>query len=126
MSDLLRKKSVALLISESHSGEHPLKRSLGSMALVALGIGAIIGAGLFVDNEVGAATATGHGEEVMRIVGSHTVVELMRQGFSPEEACKKAVERMISIANRKNKSLDELQIGFIAINKKGEHGAYCL
>jgi N4-(beta-N-acetylglucosaminyl)-L-asparaginase len=91
-----------------------------------LGDSPIIGAGLFVDNEVGAATATGHGEEVMRIVGSHTVVELMRQGFSPEEACKKAVERIITIAKRKNKSLDELQIGFIAINKKGEHGAYCL
>jgi N4-(beta-N-acetylglucosaminyl)-L-asparaginase len=91
-----------------------------------IGDSPIIGAGLFVDNEVGAATATGHGEEVMRIVGSHTVVELMRQGFSPEEACKKAVERIITIAKNKNKSLDELQIGFIAINKKGEHGAYCL
>jgi N4-(beta-N-acetylglucosaminyl)-L-asparaginase len=86
----------------------------------------IIGAGLFVDNEVGAATATGHGEEVMRMCGSHTVVELMRQGLSPELACKNAVERIISIAKRKNKSLDDLQIGFIAINKNGEHGAYCL
>jgi N4-(beta-N-acetylglucosaminyl)-L-asparaginase len=91
-----------------------------------IGDSPIIGAGLFVDNEIGAATATGHGEEVMRIVGSHTVVELMRQGFSPEEACKNAVERIITIAKRKNKSLDELQIGFIAINKNGEHGAYCL
>ena len=91
-----------------------------------IGDSPIIGAGLFVDNEVGAATATGHGEEVMRIVGSHTVVELMRQGLAPEEACRKAVERIISIAKRKNKPLDELQIGFIAINKKGEHGAYCL
>ena len=91
-----------------------------------IGDSPIIGAGLFVDNEVGAATATGHGEEVMRIVGSHTVVELMRQGFSPEEACKKAVERIIVIATKKNKSLSDLQIGFIAINKKGEHGAYCL
>ena len=91
-----------------------------------IGDSPIIGAGLFVDNEVGAATATGHGEEVMRIVGSHTVVELMRQGYSPEEACKKAVERIFAIAKRKNKNLDEIQIGFIAINKKGEHGAYCL
>lgn len=91
-----------------------------------IGDSPIIGAGLFVDNEVGAATATGHGEEVMRIVGSHTVVELMRQGHSPEEACKKAVERIFVIAKRKNKNLDEIQIGFIAINKKGEHGAYCL
>lgn len=91
-----------------------------------IGDSPIIGAGLFVDNEIGAATATGHGEEVMRIVGSHTVVELMRQGFSPEEACKKAVQRIITIAKNKNKSLTDLQIGFIAINKKGEHGAYCL
>lgn len=86
----------------------------------------IIGAGLYVDNEVGAATATGHGEEVIRMAGCHTVVELMRQGFSPEVACKKATERIISSAKRRNKSLDEIQIGFIAINKKGEHGAYCL
>ncbi len=91
-----------------------------------IGDSPIIGAGLFVDNEIGAATATGHGEEVMRIVGSHTVVELMRQGYSPEEACKKAVQRIITIAKNKNKSLTDLQIGFIAINKKGEHGAYCL
>lgn len=86
----------------------------------------IIGAGLYVDNEIGAATATGHGEEVIRIAGCHTVVELMRQGLSPEEACKKAVERIISSAKKRNKSLKELQIGFIAINKKGQHGAYCL
>lgn len=86
----------------------------------------IIGAGLFVDNEVGAVTATGHGEEVMRIAGSHTVVELMRQGLSPEAACKKAVERIIQSAKIRSKPLDNIQIGFIAINKKGEHGAYCL
>lgn len=86
----------------------------------------IIGAGLYVDNEVGAATATGHGEEVIRIAGCHTVIELMRQGFSPEDACKKATERIIASAKLRKKPLDELQIGFIAINKKGEHGAYCL
>lgn len=86
----------------------------------------IIGAGLYVDNEVGAATATGHGEEVIRIAGCHTVIELMRQGFSPEEACKKATERIIASVKRRNKPLTEVQIGFIAINKNGEHGAYCL
>jgi N4-(beta-N-acetylglucosaminyl)-L-asparaginase len=91
-----------------------------------IGDSPIIGAGLYVDNEVGAATATGHGEEVIRIAGSHTVVELMRQGLHPEEACKKAVERIITFAKNRNKPLSELQIGFIAINKKGEHGAYCL
>lgn len=86
----------------------------------------IIGAGLYVDNEVGAATATGHGEEVMRVVGSHTVVELMRQGYKPEEACKKAVERILISAKKRGKDLSEIQIGFIAINKQGEHGAFCL
>lgn len=86
----------------------------------------IIGAGLYVDNEVGAATATGHGEEVVRIAGAHAVVELMRQGFSPQEACKRAVERIISSAKKRGKPLAELQIGFIALNKKGEHGAFCL
>ncbi len=83
----------------------------------------IIGAGLFVDNEVGAATSTGVGEEVVRICGSHTVVELMRQGMSPELACKKTVERIVKKRGPKAK---ELQVGFIAVNTKGEHGGYAL
>jgi N4-(beta-N-acetylglucosaminyl)-L-asparaginase len=83
----------------------------------------IIGAGLFVDNEVGAATATGVGEEVVKICGSHTVVELMRQGLSPELACRRAVERMLKKNGAKAK---DIQVGFIAINKKGEFGAYAL
>jgi N4-(beta-N-acetylglucosaminyl)-L-asparaginase len=83
----------------------------------------VIGAGLYVDNEIGAATATGVGEEVIRIVGSFLVVELMRQGFTPEEACKKAVERIISRSPEKSK---KLQVGFLALNKKGEYGAYAL
>jgi len=83
----------------------------------------IIGAGLFVDNEVGAATATGVGEEVVRICGSHTVVELMRQGMKPEQACRKAVERMVKLRGQKAR---ELQVGFIAINRKGEFGGYAL
>lgn len=86
----------------------------------------IIGAGLFVDNEVGAVTATGHGEEVIRMAGSHTVVELMRQGMHPEKACKTAVERILSSLKKRNKEAKDFQIGFIAINKKGEHGAWCL
>lgn len=80
----------------------------------------IIGAGLFVDNEVGAATATGMGEAIIRIAGSHTVVELMRQGFTPKEACKEAVRRIIS----KHKDLTNLQCCFLAIDKKGNYGAY--
>ena len=80
----------------------------------------LIGAGLYVDNEVGAACATGLGEAVIRICGSHTVVELMRQGISPQNACKQAVERIIKAHN----NLDGLQVGFIALNKQGEFGAY--
>lgn len=83
----------------------------------------IIGAGLYVDNEIGAATATGMGEEVIRIVGCHLVVELMRQGHAPEEACKLAVERIIKKNPERAK---EVQVGFLALNKKGEYGAYCL
>ncbi|MDW9381748.1 N(4)-(beta-N-acetylglucosaminyl)-L-asparaginase [Chryseobacterium sp. JV558] len=86
----------------------------------------IIGAGLFVDNEVGAATATGHGEEVIRTVGTHLVVELMRQGRNPQEACKEAVDRIVKIAQRRKKNLKDIQVGFIAINKKGEYGSYCI
>jgi N4-(beta-N-acetylglucosaminyl)-L-asparaginase len=83
----------------------------------------IIGAGLYVDNEVGAATATGTGEEVIRICGSHLVVEFMRQGDSPELACKKAVER---IMKKSSKDLKDQQVGFLAINKFGDFGGYAL
>ncbi len=83
----------------------------------------IIGAGLYVDNEVGAATSTGVGEEVIRIVGSHLVVELMRQGLDPATACKKAVER---IAAKNPKAAKDIQVGFLALNKKGEYGAFAL
>ncbi len=79
----------------------------------------IIGAGLYVDGEVGAATATGHGEEVIRIAGCHLVVELMRQGKSPQAACEEAVERVYK--KQKNR-IKDIQVGFIALNKKGEHG----
>ena len=83
----------------------------------------IIGAGLFVDNEVGAATATGVGEEVVKICGSHTVVELMRQGFLPETACRKALERIVKKQAAKAKNF---QVGFIAVNKAGQFGGYSL
>jgi isoaspartyl peptidase/L-asparaginase-like protein (Ntn-hydrolase superfamily) len=82
----------------------------------------IIGAGLFVDEEVGAATATGLGEAIVRVAGSHTIVELMRQGLSPEAACKEACMRII----RKNKDLTGLQCGFIAIDKNGNYGGYSI
>ena len=86
----------------------------------------IIGAGLFVDNEIGAATATGHGEEVIRIAGCHLVVELMRQGKSPEDACKEAVSRVVKLTTNRKKNLKDIQVGFIALNKKGEYGSYCV
>jgi N4-(beta-N-acetylglucosaminyl)-L-asparaginase len=81
----------------------------------------IIGAGLFVDNEIGAATSSGQGEEVIRVCGTHLVVEFMRSGLSPEEACKKAVERIVKPNPERAKTF---QVGFIAVNKQGEVGAY--
>jgi N4-(beta-N-acetylglucosaminyl)-L-asparaginase len=86
----------------------------------------IIGAGLYVDNEIGAATATGHGEEVIRIAGAHLVVELMRQGKSPQQACEEAVQRIIKLTKSRNKNLTDIQVGFIALNKAGEYGSYCI
>ncbi|SHI31815.1 isoaspartyl peptidase/L-asparaginase family protein [Aquimarina spongiae] len=85
----------------------------------------IIGAGLFLDNEVGAAAATGLGEAVIRTAGSAMVVELMRQGKSPYQACKEVVERIYNI-HKNHSDLEYLQVGFIALNKKGEYGSYCL
>jgi len=86
----------------------------------------IIGAGLYVDNEIGAATATGHGEEVIRISGCHLVVELMRQGLSPQSACEEAVMRIVKLTQKRGKELKDIQVGFIALNKKGEFGSYCV
>jgi N4-(beta-N-acetylglucosaminyl)-L-asparaginase len=83
----------------------------------------IIGAGLFVDNEVGAATSTGVGEEVIKIVGSHLVVEGMRQGLTPGVACKKAVERIV---RRDPEKARGLQVGFLALGRNGEFGAFAL
>ena len=81
----------------------------------------IIGAGLYVDNEAGAATATGMGEAVIKVVGAHLIVELMRQGHSPQEACEVAVRRI-----SKQKNAKDIQIGFLALGKNGEVGAYSL
>lgn len=91
-----------------------------------LGDSPIIGAGLYVDNEIGAATATGHGEEVIRISGSHLVVELMRQGHSPQKACEEAVGRIVKLMKNRKKDLKDIQVGFIALNKNGEYGSYCV
>ncbi len=87
-----------------------------------VGDSAIIGSGLFVDNEIGAATATGLGEEVLKTVGSYLIVELIRQGKSPQEACELAIKRIIE----KTPNFEDFQVGYIAVNKKGETGAYSI
>lgn len=89
-----------------------------------IGDSPIIGAGLYVDNEVGAAVATGQGEDIIRICGAHAIIELMRQGHSPEAACKKTMQRLLKV-----KGIDKakaIQAGFIAIAKNGEYGGYGL
>ncbi len=83
----------------------------------------IIGAGLYVDGEIGAATSTGVGEEVIRNAGSFLVVELMRQGRSPQAACEEAVMRIVK---RRPEAAKTLQVGFLALNRKGEVGAFAI
>jgi N4-(beta-N-acetylglucosaminyl)-L-asparaginase len=82
----------------------------------------IIGAGLYVDGAVGGATSTGVGEEVIRNVGSFLVVELMRQGRGPQDACKEAVSRILA----RRPETKDLQVGFLAINTRGEVGAWAI
>jgi N4-(beta-N-acetylglucosaminyl)-L-asparaginase len=81
----------------------------------------IIGAGLFVDNEIGGACATGLGELVMRTCGSFLVVELMRQGRTPQQACEEAALRIV-----KKQDFTDIQVGFLAANKQGEYGAFSI
>lgn len=83
----------------------------------------IIGSGLFVDNEIGGAVATGLGEEVIKTVGSFLIVELMRQGKTPQEACEEAIKRIVE---KPNSNYKNFQVGYIAINKKGEIGSYSI
>lgn len=82
----------------------------------------IIGAAIFADNEIGAACATGVGEFVMKTLGSFLIVELMRNGRTPQEACEEAINRIVK---RYPKYQDEdFQVGYLALSKTGEHGAY--
>jgi N4-(beta-N-acetylglucosaminyl)-L-asparaginase len=83
----------------------------------------IIGAGLFVDNEVGAATSSGVGEEVIRICGTHTVIEQMRFGRTPEQACREAINRIVKRDPAKAK---DIQVGFLALSKTGNVGAFSI
>ncbi len=82
----------------------------------------LIGAGLYVDGDVGGATATGWGEAVVRACGCHLVVEMMRQGHDPQEACRLAVERVVA----KNPDYREIQVGFLALDVRGRSGSYCI
>jgi len=81
----------------------------------------IIGAGMYVDNEVGGACATGVGEMVMKTLGTFLIVELMRQGRNPQEACEEAVKRIIAKQEYK-----DMQVGYLAIDKEGNYGAYAI
>jgi N4-(beta-N-acetylglucosaminyl)-L-asparaginase len=83
----------------------------------------IVGAGLYVDDEVGAATASGVGEEMLRNAASFLVVELMRQGHTPEQACRQAIARVV---HKRPEASKHLQVCFLAMNKRGEVGAYAL
>ena len=87
-----------------------------------IGDSPIIGSGLFIDNEIGGATATGMGEEVLKTVGSFLIVELMRLGKSPQQACEEAIRRIVV----KNSNFKNFQVGYIAINKQGETGYYSI
>ena len=80
----------------------------------------IIGSGLFIDGDVGGATATGVGEAVIRVSGASAVVEAMRRGAAPEEACYEVTQRIL----KKHPEVDGLQVGFLALNNKGEYGGY--
>lgn len=79
----------------------------------------IIGSGLYVDNEVGAAGATGLGENIMRYCGSFLVVEYMRQGMTPEQACLETIRRIL----RQEGTNVDLKINFVALDKQGRFGA---
>ncbi|MEO5860135.1 MAG: N(4)-(beta-N-acetylglucosaminyl)-L-asparaginase [Pyrinomonadaceae bacterium] len=83
----------------------------------------IIGAGLFVDNEVGAAASSGVGEEVIRICGTHTVIEQMRFGRTPEQACREAIRRIVKRDPVKAK---QFQVGFVALSRAGVIGAFAV
>ena len=86
-----------------------------------IGDSPVIGAGMYVDNEIGGCCATGVGEAVLKTLGSFLIVELMRQGATPQEACEEGIARIV-----KNQNYKDMQIGYLAINKKGEHGAYAV
>jgi N4-(beta-N-acetylglucosaminyl)-L-asparaginase len=86
----------------------------------------IIGAGLFVDGDVGGAGSTGKGEENIKISGGHTVVEMMRKGMKPADACLEAMGRVVRNYNGDKKKLATFHLYFYAVNKDGEFGSASL
>lgn len=82
----------------------------------------IIGAGLYVDDEVGAATCTGLGESVLRTLASFLAVERMRAGDSPQQACEAAIKRIVL----KHANYKDFQVGILALDRNGSHGAYSI
>lgn len=116
--------TIGMLALDSHGDLSGACTTSGAAFKMAgrVGDSPIIGAGLYVDNDIGAATATGMGELMMKTVGCHLVVEMLRQGMSPTDACKAAVERIAS----KLGDYKRFQVGFLALNKAGEYGSYCI
>ncbi|MGH9704948.1 MAG: N(4)-(beta-N-acetylglucosaminyl)-L-asparaginase [Candidatus Acidiferrales bacterium] len=86
----------------------------------------VIGAGLFLDGDVGGGGSTGRGEENIKISGGHTIVEMMRQGKSPTEACQEALRRVICNYNNDMTRLRKFHLDYYALNKDGVHGAATL
>jgi len=115
--------AMLALDNEKHLAGGVTTSGMGFKMRGRVGDSPIIGAGLYVDGEVGAATSSGVGEEVIRNVGGHLVVELMRQGHTPEQACKEAVMRIIK---RKKNGAKDIQVGFVALALDGTYGAYSI
>jgi N4-(beta-N-acetylglucosaminyl)-L-asparaginase len=86
----------------------------------------IIGAGLYVDNDVGGAGSTGRGEESIKVAGGHTVVEMMRKGMSPTDACLEALQRIVRNYNNDKTRLSKFYVVYYAVNKDGVHGGAAL
>jgi N4-(beta-N-acetylglucosaminyl)-L-asparaginase len=87
-----------------------------------MGDSPIIGSGLFIDNTIGGAVATGMGEEVVKTVGSFLIVELMQQGHSPQEACDEAIHRIVE----KQGDTIDFQVAYIALDRQGRVGSSCI
>lgn len=122
-ANIERHDTIGLLVKNS-SGDLSGGCSTSGMAYKMagrVGDSPIIGAGLFVDNEIGCATATGVGELVLKTCATFLAVELMRSGLSPQKACETAIKRIIDKCKT-----DDIQVGLIAMDKEGQIGAYSI